>query len=99
MENERHIARKLLDSGKRLKAKSLPVGGIFAVDIADSCGKHRNAEVGDLLALGIRALTHTYYAVLFSADGAYLSLKRHSLFLANGNQLLGLGDVLVNGIV
>ena len=45
------------------------------MDVADTCCQEIDTQVCDCLALlRICALTHTYYAVFFAANGANLSL-------------------------
>ena len=100
MQNQRHVAGELLDSVEGFKAETLPVFGIFAVDVADTGSQHGNAEVCDHLAfLRICALACADNAVLFAADGADLCLDGQTQLVAGGNQLFGLGNVLVDGIV
>ena len=96
VQNQRHIADFSLDIIENVEAKSRPSFGIFAVDVADACCQHCDAEISDGLALfGICALAHTYNAVFLAADGADLSFDGHALLIADGNELFGLLDVLI----
>ena len=100
MQNERHITGLFAHGRERLKRKTFPVFGVLAVDVADACGEHRYAEVGDHLALiGIGAFAHAHDAVLFAADGADFRFKRKSLFAADFYELGRFRDVFFDGVV
>ena len=100
MENERHLPGLFLHGGEGLEREPLPVGGIFAVDVADPGGEHRHAEIRDLLALvGVGALAHPDHAVLFAADRADLGFERHPLLAADADEFGGFLDVFVDRIV
>ena len=100
MKHQGKISGELLNRIQGLEAQSLPVGGIFAMDIADAGCQEVHAQIGDGLALlGIRALAHAYYTVFLSADGAHLGLDGDALAVSGSYQLRGLGNVLVDGIM
>ena len=76
MENEWHLACKLLDSVKSFKAEALPVCRILTVNVTDTCCEHCYAEVCNHFAfLRICAFAHADYAVFLAADCTNLSLK------------------------
>ena len=76
------------------------MSGVHAVDVADAGSQHVHAQVGDHLALvGIGHFAAAHNAVLFAADGAYLGLHGDALLTGDADDLLGLFDVLVDGVV
>ena len=84
VEYEGHIANSLVYSFKSFKAESLPVVGIYAVDITDTGSEEINTEISDLLALvGVSTLASADNAVLFAADSANLSLDRKTKVMSN----------------
>ncbi len=100
VENEGHIACLSLDSLENVEAETGPVCRVLAVDIADACCEHCNAEVCNSLALvGISALAHTNNAVFLAADGTDLSLKRKAENIAGIYKSGCLGNVLLDRIV
>ena len=70
------------------------------MDVADACSQEVDAQSGDLCALlGICDLASAHNAVLDAADGTDLSLDAQALGVCQSNQLFGLGNVLLNGVV
>ena len=70
------------------------------MDVSDACRQKVYAQISDGLALlGIGALAHTYNSIFFSADGTHLCLDGNALAMCGRNQLGGLGNVLLNGIM
>ena len=70
------------------------------MDIADTSCEHCNAQISYHLALlRISALAHADNAVLFAADGTYLSLEGDAENIAGVDQSGGLCDVLFDRIV
>ena len=100
MQNQRNAVGGLVDLLQSLEIQALPVGGVLAVDIADAGSQEVNAQISDLLALSrISDLAGADHAVLFAADGTNLSLDGQALGVSQLNQLGGLGNVLVDGVV
>ena len=100
MENEGHLAGELLNLRENVESQTLPVCGIFAVDIADARCEHIDAEISDHLALlGVSNFAAADNAVLFTADGADFSLNGNALRMSESDYLLGLCDVLLNVVV
>ena len=92
------VALWILSSAIEIQA--LPVGGVLAVDVADTGSQEIDAQGCDLGALsGVSNLAHADDAVLLAADGADLSLDGQAVVMGQGDQLGGLGDVLVDGVV
>ena len=100
MQNQRHIADSFLDSSQRLKGQAFPVGGIYAVDVANTSSQNVNAQISNHLAfLGICAFAFADDAVFFAADCTDLSLNRDALGVCQFNQFFGLSDILVDRIM
>ena len=100
MQNQRNVVGGVVDLVQSLEVQTLPVGGVLAVDVADAGSQEVDAQRSDLGALGgISDLTHADDAVLLAADGADLSLDGQAVVMCQRDQLGGLGDVLVDGVV
>ena len=70
------------------------------MDVADAGSQEVDAQTGNLGALsGVSDLAHADDAVLLAADGADLGLNGQTVVMGQGDQLGGLGDVLVDGVV
>ena len=100
MQDQRNVVGGVVDLVQRDKVQALPVGGVLAVDVADTGSQEVDAQRSDLRALsGVSDLAHADDAVLLAADGANLSLNGQAVVMGQGDQLGGLGDVLVDGVV
>ena len=70
------------------------------MDVADTCGKHCNAEVCDHLAfVGICTFACAHNAVFFAADSADFCFERDALFACDLNEFLSLLNVFFDGVV
>ena len=89
-----------MDAVQSLEVQPLPVGRVDAVDVADAGSEEIDAQIGDLCALcGVSDLTVAHNAVLDAADGTDLGLDAHALGVCQSDQLRGLGDILLDGVV
>ena len=95
MQYERHITDLRFDCFKNVELKSCPSFGIYAVDVADACCQHCDAQISDLLALiRICAFARAYNTVFFAADRADFRFQGKALLSANLSQFCGLCQVL-----
>ena len=87
MQYERHITDLRLDCFKNVELKSCPSFGIYAVDVADTCCQHCDAQISNLLAL-IRICTFAcaYNTVFFAADRADFCFQGKTLLSTNLGQ-------------
>ena len=100
MQNEGQVAGLGLDLAQTLEGKASPVGGIHAVDVADTAGEEVDAQVSNLLALsGVSELAVGGHAVLGAADAADLGLDGHALGVGKLNELLGAVEVKLEGLL
>ena len=100
MQDEGQVAGLGLDLAQTLEGKASPVGGIDAVDVADTAGEEVDAQVSDLLALSrISELAAGGHAVLGAADAADLGLDGHTLGVGKLNELLGAVEVKLEGLL
>ena len=89
-----------MDLVQSLEVQALPVGRVLAVDVADAGSQEVDAQGSDLGALsGISDFAHTDDAVFLAADGTDLSLDGQAVVMGQGNQLGGLGNVLIDVVV
>ena len=100
MQDQGDVIGSAMDLVQRLEVQALPVGGVLAVDVADTGSQEVDAQGSDLGTLsGVSDLAHADDAVLFTADGTNLSLDGQAVVMGQGDQLGGLGNVLVDVVV
>ena len=100
MQNQGHIAGGVLDGLQHVETEAGPVCGVLTVDVADAGSQHGNAQIRDQLALcGISTLAAAHNAVFLTADSANLCFQGQTLLVADVDQLSGLCQILLDGIV
>ena len=100
MKDERQVADQVLDLLQAVEGQALPILGIQAVDVADAAGEEVDARVGDGLALlRVGQLALGGDAVLDAADAADLGLDRDALGMGDLDDLGGLLEVDLEGLL
>ena len=100
VQDQGDVIGSAMDLVQSLEVQALPVGGVLAVDVADTGSQEVDAQGSDLGTLsGVSNLAHADDAVLFTADGTNLSLDGQAVVMGQGDQFGGLGNVLVDVVV